>query len=179
MKGSRPLTDEEYLQVLNTLPSLRDQTLFCLGCRSGFRVSELISLTVRDVYQFSRILDRVSVARKNMKKKLAGRTVILHPQAKDYLLAYINESQLQPEEKLFNFTRVHAWRILKKTFDKLQLTGKLGTHVLRKTFANKVYAALDGDLVKTQKALGHVSINSTVSYLSFNETEIDEAILKL
>ncbi len=49
---------------------------------------------------------------------------------------------------------------------------------MRKTFARRVHEKLGKDLVKTQKAMGHRSINSTVSYLSFNEEEIDDAILK-
>ena len=32
-------------------------------------------------------------------------------------------------------------------------------------------------LVKTQRALGHKDINSTVAYLSFREEEIDAAVL--
>lgn len=179
MRGSRPFTDAEFSQVLETLSSVRDQTLFCLGCRSGFRVSELISLRVRDVFQFSNVLDRVTVLRRHMKKKMSSRTVVLHPQAKSYLQNYIVQNHLQPDDLLFNFGRVHAWRILNKAFTQLELTGKLGTHCMRKTFANKVYAALKGDLIKTQKALGHVSINSTVSYLSFKQEDIDEAILTL
>jgi len=48
---------------------------------------------------------------------------------------------------------------------------------MRKTFANRVYDALDHDLIKTARALGHKNINSTVQYLSFRQEEIDEAIL--
>jgi len=46
-----------------------------------------------------------------------------------------------------------------------------------KTFANRVYHQLNHDLVKTQRAMGHKNINSTVAYLSFVEDEIDQAIL--
>ena len=50
---------------------------------------------------------------------------------------------------------------------------------MRKTFANRVYEALDCDLVKTQMALGHKNVNSTVQYLSFKEEEIDRAIMTI
>jgi integrase len=50
---------------------------------------------------------------------------------------------------------------------------------MRKTFADRVYDRLGGDLVKLQRALGHRSIVSTASYVSFREEEIDEAILSL
>jgi integrase len=55
--------------------------------------------------------------------------------------------------------------------------GKLGTHCMRKTFANKVYEKLDGRLEKVQQALEHRNINSTAQYLSFREEDIDKAIL--
>jgi integrase len=48
---------------------------------------------------------------------------------------------------------------------------------MRKTFANRMYDKLNHDLVRTQRALGHTNINSTVQYLSFREEEIDAAIL--
>jgi site-specific recombinase XerD len=60
-----------------------------------------------------------------------------------------------------------------------RISGTLGTHTMRKTFANKVHVLLGRDLVKTQRALGHKNVSSTVSYLSFLEEEIDEAILAL
>jgi site-specific recombinase XerD len=74
-------------------------------------------------------------------------------------------------------SRVHAWEILQEAYDANNLTGQLGTHAMRKTFANRVYEKLGRDLVKTQRALGHKNINSTVSYLSFAEADVDEAIL--
>jgi hypothetical protein len=48
---------------------------------------------------------------------------------------------------------------------------------MRKTFCNRVYEALKHDLPRTQKAMGHSNINSTVSYLSFREEDIEAAIL--
>ncbi len=49
----------------------------------------------------------------------------------------------------------------------------------RKTFADRIYARLGRDLVKTQRALGHRCIESTAAYISFRQEEIDEAILSL
>jgi integrase len=74
-------------------------------------------------------------------------------------------------------SQVQAWRILYEAVTTNELTGKLGTHAMRKTFANRVYRQLNHDLVKTQRAMGLKNINSTVAYLSFVEDEIDQAIL--
>jgi integrase len=171
--------------------SKRDTALFLLGIKSGFRISELLSLKVGDLLQAGRMVERVTVARRNMKKRVEGRTVLLHPEAKEALAEWFQE--LAAEEKLtaetFVFlsrkgdnrpvTRVHAWRVLHQAFTDTDLGGKLGTHSMRKTFANKVYDALGHDLIKTQRALGHRNINSTACYLSFREEDIDRAILAI
>lgn len=176
MKGSRPLSQDEIDQVLNRL-NTRDRCLFQLGISTGFRISELLSLTVTDCLQFGKVRDRITVARRNMKGSISSRTVILSPKAKQCLID-LNLGSREPTSRLFPFTRQHAHRILKEAFNALGLMGKVSTHSMRKTFAKRVYANLDKDLVKTQKALGHVSINSTVSYLSFEEAEIDAAVIK-
>jgi len=73
--------------------------------------------------------------------------------------------------------KIQAWRILHEAASPDELPGKLGTHMMRKTFADRVHHQLNRDLVKTQRAMGHKNINSTVAYLSFVENEIDQAIL--
>jgi len=194
MKGCRPLSDDEIFSVLDSFSGAnknRNRALFLLGIKSGFRISELLSLQLRDVIQAGRLVDRVTVQRRHMKKKIESRTLLLHPEARAALAEWIEElrqngymlddtfvfqSQRGPNKPI---SRVQAYRVLKKRFDQNQMIGKLGTHSMRKTFADRIYDRLEGDLVKTQKALGHRNINSTVQYLSFREEEIDEAILAI
>ena len=125
-----------------------------------------------------------------------GRTVPLHPEARAALSVWLEVLQrmlkgnLDPQTPVFcsrvkdprsglkrAISREQAWRILKEAFEANELTGKLGTHAMRKSFANRMYDKLSHDLVKTQRALGHKNINSTVAYLSFREEEIDAAIV--
>jgi integrase len=73
--------------------------------------------------------------------------------------------------------KIQAWKILNEAATTNELPGRVGTHAMRKTFAKWVYEKLGHDLVKTQQALGHRNINSTVSYLTFAQEEIDAAIL--
>lgn len=189
MKGARPLTDTEIKAIAGRL-SVRDRALFTLGLRSGFRVSELLSVRVQDVVdQAGAILDRVYVSRGHMKGRATGRAVVLHPEARAAIAAWLEELRadgpLDPKAPLFvsrkgaahAIGRVHAWRILQTAYSRAGISGKLGTHAMRKTFASRVYELLGHDLVKTQRALGHASINSTVAYLSFADSEVEAAIL--
>jgi site-specific recombinase XerD len=73
--------------------------------------------------------------------------------------------------------RETAWRILEEAVAANELTGKIGTHSMRETFASRMYDKLGKDLVKVQHAMGHRNINSTVSYLSVREEDVVNAIL--
>lgn len=194
MKGCRPLTQEEATAVSGAFIGrygLRDRALFTLGLKSGFRISELLSVRVCDVWDGEQVLDRLHVGRRNMKKKIEGRTVPLHAEAKAalaiWLTAYLKRNPgLDPAAPVFPgtlhglkaLTRVAAWRVLKQAYRQAGLSGPgLASHCMRKTFASRVFEALDRDLFRTQKALGHRSPASTCSYLSFNEHEVEHAIL--
>lgn len=194
MKGCRPLTDAEVDLVARSFAGEyadRDRALFLLGVKSGFRISEILSLALGDIVQAGRIVERVTVQRRNMKKKVEGRTVLLHPEARDALTAWIirlrEAGYMTADAYVFQsrkggnrpIGRVQAYKILREAYEANEMGGKLGTHSMRKTFANRVYDRLGRDLVKTQRALGHRNINSTVQYLSFREEDIDAAILAL
>ena len=72
MKGMRPITDEEIEKIKDNFSGqykARDYALFVLGIKSGFRISEILSLTLKDVFDNGRIQDRIYVQRKNMKGK--------------------------------------------------------------------------------------------------------------
>ena len=194
MRGCRPLTEPEVETVLahmNGPSGARDRALFLLGVRSGFRISEILSLCLGDAVQAGRVVERVRVQRRHMKGKREGRTVLLHPAARAALAAWIEELRTAGYMAADSFVfqsrrgpnqaigRIQAWRILKRAFEQAGLTGNLGTHSMRKTFADRIYERLDGDLVKTAQALAHRSISSTASYLTFRESEIDDAILSI
>lgn len=178
MIGSRPLTDQEIEVVLLNLTNTRDRTLFLVGIRTGFRISELLSLRIENVIQYGKVANQITVSRSNMKGKHSSRTVPLHPQAKKALEKYLlTFSSYELKTRLFPFSRQHGHRILKAAFNEAQLTGKVSTHSMRKSFANKVHAALGENIFKTQQALGHKSVSSTASYLSFKQDEINDAIM--
>src|SRR5215510_6462562 len=96
MKGCRPLSDEEITVMSRSFGgtyAARDWALFIIGLRSGFRISELLSLRVGDVRQHGRLVDQVTVRRAHMKRKTEGRTVPVHPEAKQALALWIDEMQ--------------------------------------------------------------------------------------
>ncbi len=194
MQGCRPLSAAEVALVMQSFSgtfAARDHALFTLGIFSGFRITELLSLTVKDVVQHGQMVDRVTVHRRHMKRKRQSRSVIFHPQAKRALQVWLQDMATRgdgaPDTYVFKsrkggnhpISRRHALAILKEAFRSCEMTGTLGTHSMRKTFANNVHERLARDVVKTQQALGQQHITTTIRYLSFRGEEIDQAILAL
>jgi integrase len=70
MKGCRPLDDQEIALVSRSFGgtyAARDRALFMLGIKTGFRIAELLSLRVGDVWQHARVVDQVTVQRAHTK----------------------------------------------------------------------------------------------------------------
>jgi integrase len=194
MKGCRPLSDHEVRLIQRSFGgryALRDKAMFVLGVKSGFRISELLSLRLGDVLQYGRLVDRVTVQRRYMKRKVEGRTVLLHPEAKTALAAWLMQLQarglVDPRTYVFlsqkganrPITRRQAWEVLHEPVVTNELSGTLGTHMMRKTFADRIYERSGRNLIATKHALGHKHVNSTDAYLSFRQEEIDTLILAL
>jgi integrase len=170
---SRPLTDTEIAILTDNLTSIQHKCLFILGVKTGFRISELLSITVADVAG----KDQVSVQRKNMKGKQSSRTVVLHQAAKDIVAMYLKEYQLTGDSKLFDFSRQWAYQIMRDAASLSGINGVVSTHSMRKTFGMNVYNKTNKDIVAAQMALGHKSLASTSHYLSVGQDTVDAAIL--
>lgn len=175
---SRPLTETETTQIVKRLNNERDRCLFILGIKTGFRISELLSLCISDVYTNGTINSHITVKRANMKGKVASRSLVLHKEAKMYLIAYINTHLVNYslQSKLFPMSRIQAYRIIRDAALSCNIRGVVSTHSMRKTFGQNVYKRTN-NIVAAQRALGHASLSSTTHYLSVGQDEVDEAIL--
>lgn len=167
---SRDLKDIELTLILGSITSLRDRALFVVGIKTGYRISELLSLRVEDVAG----KDSITVHRRNMKGRRSSRSVPLHPLAKEALQSYLNTGV---SGKLFPITRQHAWRIIKEAANKAGLSGTISTHSMRKSFGMNVFLRTNKNIVAAQKALGHSNVASTSHYLSVDLEEVTAAIL--
>ena len=189
MKGSRPLTRQQVKGLLALTSSIREQTLLTLGFCTGYRISELLSLKVSDVSTNGIIHSHVTVKAANTKTK-TGRTVLLNADAQKALRRLVDvigtnangQSPLFVSRKhdangnLKAISRQQAHDLLKALFAKIGEFGNVSSHTLRKTFAARIYEQT-GKLEIVQIALGHKSINSTISYLAFGNDDLNRAIM--
>jgi len=175
------LSVDEVSRLL-TAPSLdeplafRDRALLELAYGAGLRVSEWISLAVRDVL-FEEGL--VRVFGKGSKERLVpiGRSAI------GAVAIYLRELRPRLERGegkgilILNargkpLTRMGAWKILRHHVEKAQITKHVSPHTLRHSFATHL---LEGgaDLRAVQEMLGHADISTTQIY-----THVDREYLR-
>ena len=71
-----------------------------------------------------------------------------------------------------------AHAVLKTAFEDAGLNGKLATHSMRKSFAQRL-CDQTADIFTVQKMLGHKSVATTQQYLGVNYASVREAVEKM
>ena len=192
MKGTRPLMNDEIRRVISCFDgtfAIRNRCLFILGVSTGGRISELLGLRLTDVYQNKAPVTDLLFDRSIVKGKETSRAV---PMNSDGTLAVQeiikwHQSQygkpLNMSRPLFPsrngqgaqpMTRKSAHLILKDAFNKAGLNGKLATHSMRKSYAQRLYEQTN-DIYTVREMLGHIDVKTTQKYLGVNYTKLREA----
>lgn len=193
-----PLTGEEVKLVLESFigtMARRNKALWIFGCCTGYRISEILSLRRRDLIGTNGVMvERVNINAKRMKGGKRGRWKWLAPVAKEALMVWLDEEArlgfMHANRFVFvklngeRLSRQGAWKMLKTAYGRAGLnTNGLGTHTMRKTYAEGVYRYFQqttkDPMRHAQKALDHQKLESTESYLAFIDDDMRDAISSL
>lgn len=199
MAGRRPLTPDEEIKLLRVVRALapRDRALVTTQWMTGFRISEVLSLTVGSVVRGGELAGKIGVAPRHLKGGY-GRTrwIPVLPELAKALEKHPGclrrRFELVPAMPLFlsrecalgeemrALSRESARRIIRGAFAQAKLLddGRLGTHTLRKTWARKVYENSGNDLMFFKAALGHSDISITQKYFEVSEDAVAAAIAR-
>jgi site-specific recombinase XerD len=190
MKGTRPLTTQEITDVLKQFYGkfgMRNRSLFMLGVSVGGRISELLALNIGDVWQNGKAVSDLLFKKGFVKGKETARMVPVNDDGKkaiSELIAWHKEiyGKLDPQRPLFisrqggqPLSRSQAHRILYEAFFLAGLNGKLATHSLRKTFAQRCFDAC-GDIYQVSELLGHKDVETTKQYIGISYTKLQETV---
>lgn len=192
MKGTRPLSPDEVVTVANTFDgkyAIRDRSLFLIGVSTGGRISELLALTIADVYQNGKPVTDLHFNKDIVKGKAHARAVPVNADGIHAINALVGWHQetygsCDPRRPLFPsrntrkgihaITRQRAHKILKGVCEKAALNGNLATHSLRKSYAQRLYSQMN-DIFSIKEMLGHQSVATTQAYLGVNYEKVREA----
>lgn len=195
MKGTRPLDNQEIMQVYGSFTGEfadRNQCLFMIGVSIGGRIDELLSLKVKDLYQRGKYVKDVLFTKEMVKGGEVSRAVPLNKDGRiavGLLMGWHKAKfgTIDPEAPAFasrvkakngslkRMTTQAASNALMAAFEVAGLNGKLGTHSMRKSFAQRLYSQT-GDIFVVQEMLGHKDVATTQKYLGVNYKEVRQAL---
>ena len=192
MKGTRPLDNDEIRRVsaaFTGMYEVRNRVLFMLGVSTGGRISELLSLRVGDVYQNKKPVTDLLYGKAIVKGGEVSRSVPVNADGRRAITEIVDWHRekyrsiaatrpLFPSRHNSGTVPMHrqtAHAILKNAFMEAGLNGKLATHSLRKSFAQRLYDKT-GDIYLVQELLGHRNISTTQKYLGVNYADAKAAV---
>ncbi len=180
------LTPEEVELLLdqpnmNTSKGVRDKAILELLYAAGVKVSELVSLDVKDVKSNMGYI----ICSKNSSNE---RIIPIGKISLEVLYLYINQyrnkliKQNQEKALFVNYygkrlTRQGFWKIIKSYTKQINVDKKITPHTLRHSFA--VHLLQNGaDLKSVQEMLGHSDISTTQIYTKINKNKVKEVYMK-
>lgn len=177
----------------------RDNMLFIIGINFGLRISDLLSLRFCDIINddltFKTTFAILEQKTKNTRTKKKNRYITINSAVADAVMLYLANTRVKchlgdyifrgesnRSDKNKPLHRASADNILKGIAKELNLTNKMSTHSLRKTFAYHQMVMSNNDprkLLLLQKMFGHSSVAQTLDYIGITGEEIERAYLEL
>lgn len=199
MPGTRPLSQSEQVAVRDALRAfpVRDRALVVVMMNTGFRISELLSLNVEDVWDDGAVRTRIRVPPAKLKggrgvhrRSVPARSVVTNPAAVAVMAELVlgrhaaeRKGPLFVSRKHRRLSRWQGNRVVQKVLAAAGLhssaRGELSTHALRKTFCTNVYRHSNNDINLTRAVMQHCHVNTTQAYLEVCQGEADKAVLAL
>ena len=181
--------DRKVCDVFEGIYAQRNRGLFVLGVSTGGRISELLSLRIGDVWQNGKPVSDLLFDKAIVKGGEVSRAVPVNQDGRaaiegliDWHTAHygaIDDSRpVFPSRQGGAMDRRMAHAVLKKAFQAAGLNGKLATHSLRKSFAQRLYEQTN-DIFAVQEMLGHKNVATTQKYLGVNYASVRDAVEKM
>lgn len=158
----------------------RDKAMIELMYSSGLRVSELITLKLKNIHLEASYL---SIIGKGNKQRLVPLGQDALTQVNHYLKFVRPHMKINPdfEDTIFlnqrgnGLSRIWVFKIVKKLAAACEINKNVSPHTLRHSFATHL---LDGgaDLRSIQEMLGHESINTTEIYIHLQKEHLRDTI---
>ena len=163
---------------LRTSYTPRDFLLFTMGINVALRITDLLSIQVKDVLKASGEVKEFLYLTESKNKK--RRKIKINETAKDALEWYFSQIDQKRSQWLFPshrnaanpFDRNTAWKLLNRVCREVGLEHPIGTHTLRKTWGYHA-RKLGEDISVISEKLGHNNITVTKRYLGITEDEVN------
>ena len=156
----------------------RDSIMFQTGVYTGLRISDILKLRVKDVYN-KKVL--------RVKQQKTGEyveipiNIDLRREYKEFCNGKPQEEYLIKNQRTkYNkpIKRDRAYKILNKVADKFDLE-RIGTHTLRKCTGYHLYKNSNSNIGLVMRVLGQKNPASTLNYIGVNDVDVLRGINSL
>ena len=183
-KRTRAVSEEEFFLLLDTINNgfiTKDgkrvhgnpqiSMILTLQGNLGLRISDCINLKLSDIVKDAGRY-RLNIVEKKTGKK---REFTIPEEVYNYILRYMLEMSIKPNQKLFNIGIRAVQKHLKITADYLGLEG-IGTHSLRKFFCTQVYINNQYNIELCRVLMQHSSSIVTQRYIGLQPQLVEQAL---
>ena len=176
MEFVEPIRDKKTIDLVKNIlkkRKTRDYLLFLIGINSGLRISDILNLKVKDVWNRSYIEIK---EKKTGKLKRFPITKSFKTELYEFLIGKDAEEWLFSSRKGNKaITRTQAYRIIHRACFQAGIKYRTGTHTLRKTFGYHFYQEYK-DIALLQNILNHCTPSVTLRYIGINQDLIDSSL---
>ncbi|GGF72981.1 site-specific integrase [Paenibacillus albidus] len=178
MKFVQPIRDPKKLDAMKKylyFKNIRDFIMFFVGINTGFRISDILPLTVRDVKG-----THITITEKKTRKV---KSVLIRKSLRKALDAYIKDkadfeylfpSRKRKRGKAHPISSNMAYKIIRGAAKELDLE-EIGTHSMRKTFGYRLYLETK-DIALLMDHFNHSEEKVTLRYVGLLQDTLDDAL---
>lgn len=190
MSTSQPIRDTQDLTALREFylkdePNMRNYVLICLGVNSALRISDLLELKWKDVYNFKDENFKKHLI--TYEKKTGKETwIAINENARNGLQEYMKFlKKISGEDYIFkgknnggHLSRSQAFQIIKHAAGELNLENGISCHSMRKTFGYYAWKCGTPPAV-LMDIYNHSSYEITKRYLGIKQDDKDSVFLNV
>lgn len=190
MCTTQPIRHDEDIRKLKNYflekEEYRNYLLVTFGLNTALRISDILTLKWKDVYQFEQKMFKkhIYVTEQKTQKK---NQIFLNKTIISAIKLYLTHTpNAEPEEYLFksrkkpfeSISRVQAYRIIRDAARELQIEGNISCHSLRKTFGYHAWKA-GAEPILIMNIYNHSSFQITRRYLGIEQDDKDSLFFKI
>jgi len=180
MSTTQPIREISHIHALSNyylnLGQHRNHLLIIFGLHTALRISDILPIRWRDVYDFRQKCPHKTLTLREQKTG-KSKTLALHSKIIKALKRSAHTAR--PHEFLFAnprtgkpITRTQAHRIIRAAGEASSLPGQISCHSLRKTFGYHAWKTGTSPAV-IMEIYNHSNLNATRRYLGVNQDDLD------
>ena len=175
MKTTEPIRNKAHvaklLRYYHKQGQHRNHLLICLCLHTALRISDVLKLTISDIYDFKtrHIKTSITVTEKKTGKT---KTIALHKNIIKALRIYLSKTNPTPNTPLIPntrtnnpITRIQAYRLIRTAAESIEIPQPVSCHSLRKTFGYHAWKSGTSPAI-IMDIYNHTSMATTKRYLS-------------